>query len=162
TLLMIHERRWPSRGQAPSSSRGDRTSDTRYNHPPGTFCRSRETRLKLTLVCWASDRSDLRVEIDMARFGNLLAPVIAILSVLGPSAAARAQSCQGGWVPKFVTARAGHAMAYDRGRGVTVLFGGSDGPNDGETWEWDGSRWRLKATSGPLPRNGHAMAYDSV
>ncbi|MCH8271508.1 MAG: hypothetical protein IH985_09915 [Planctomycetes bacterium] len=33
---------------------------------------------------------------------------------------------------------------------------------NGETWEWDGTSWTLAATTGPSPRNRHAMAYDSV
>jgi triacylglycerol esterase/lipase EstA (alpha/beta hydrolase family) len=55
--------------------------------------------------------------------------------------------------------RDGTRMAYDSGRGVTVLFGGS---SLGDTWEWDGSSWTLQASSGPPPRGEHAMAYDPV
>lgn len=55
-----------------------------------------------------------------------------------------------------------HAMAYDSVRAVTVLFGGSAIDRDGETWEWDGSRWTLQDTHGPSPREGHALAYDSA
>jgi hypothetical protein len=38
-------------------------------------------------------------------------------------------------------------MAYDSERGVTVLFGGqpSSGPLVGDTWEWDGGNWEIKA-----------------
>jgi hypothetical protein len=62
--------------------------------------------------------------------------------------------------------RFGHAMAYDKSRGVSVLFGGrsgSCGPSAvcGDTWEWNGSQWELRATTGPAPRWDHAMAYDS-
>jgi hypothetical protein len=53
-------------------------------------------------------------------------------------------------------------MAYDGARGVAVLFGGYDGEYDGETWEWDGQRWTLRAETGPSPRVYHAMAYDSA
>ena len=61
--------------------------------------------------------------------------------------------------------RAEAAVAYDRDRGRVVLFGGYRriGENTqrfGDTWEWDGRRWQSKATSGPSPRNGAAMAYD--
>jgi hypothetical protein len=54
-------------------------------------------------------------------------------------------------------------MVYDSARRVTVLFGGfgASGPNR-ETWEWDGTGWLLRATSGPRARREHAMAYDSV
>ena len=33
-------------------------------------------------------------------------------------------------------------MVYDRARGGTVLYGGIVGP--GDTWEWDGQRWRRR------------------
>ncbi len=69
------------------------------------------------------------------------------------------------WIDKAVTgpnARQGHAMAYDSGRGVTVLYGGWDGSHDGETWEWNGNAWTLIAGSGPSARQLHAMAYDAA
>ncbi len=59
--------------------------------------------------------------------------------------------------------RRGHAMAFDRRRGVTVLFGGrTDRERLGDTWEWDGRAWRLCAPEGPSRRSDHAMTYDSV
>src|SRR5207248_2422650 len=45
-------------------------------------------------------------------------------------------------------------------RGVIVLFGGYGGGSLGDTWEWNGSAWTQRASSGPSPRYGHAMAYD--
>ncbi|MEZ5963953.1 MAG: kelch repeat-containing protein [Planctomycetota bacterium] len=61
------------------------------------------------------------------------------------------------------SARAGHALAYDSVRGVTVLFGGSDAAANrlSDTWEWNGTTWtrRASATSPPA-RAGHALAYD--
>jgi hypothetical protein len=51
--------------------------------------------------------------------------------------------------------------AFDSNRGVTVLFGGLDGSRAGETWDFDGTTWTLRATTGPSPRQGHAMAFDS-
>ncbi len=63
--------------------------------------------------------------------------------------------------------RASHAMAYDTGRGVAVVFGGADsGGNElGDTWEWDSATmtWsqRFPAHS-PSPRYGAAMAYDAA
>jgi hypothetical protein len=55
--------------------------------------------------------------------------------------------------------------AYDRNRGVVVLFGGYNDIGGtitrlGDTWEWDGQRWTLRAEAGPAPRSGVAMAYD--
>ncbi len=69
-----------------------------------------------------------------------------------------------------------HAMAYDRARGVTVLFGGYYYDSSilcdwapcntiqyySDTWEWDGSRWTERIVTGPSPRAGHVMAYDAV
>lgn len=70
------------------------------------------------------------------------------------------------WTQRFVPSpspRAGHTMAYDSTRGVTVLFGGYNSTTgaSGETWEWDGTTWSLRSNSGPLPQNGHSMAFDS-
>jgi hypothetical protein len=53
-------------------------------------------------------------------------------------------------------------MAYDSVRKVTVLFGGHDGAYDGETWEWDGDFWTLRASTGPTPRGEHTLGYDSA
>jgi hypothetical protein len=54
-------------------------------------------------------------------------------------------------------------MAFDSGRGVTVLFGGlTAGSSNGETWEWNGSTWTSRSTTGPSPRAGHAIAYETV
>jgi hypothetical protein len=59
------------------------------------------------------------------------------------------------------SARAQHAIAYDSYRNVVVLFGGDDGDQRGDTWEWDGNLWRKVSDSGPCPRNSHGMVYDS-
>jgi hypothetical protein len=61
--------------------------------------------------------------------------------------------------------RGGHRMVYDSARGVVVMFGGYVGVGNqytdlGDTWEWDGSSWIQRATTGPSPRYLHAMAYD--
>lgn len=59
--------------------------------------------------------------------------------------------------------RLDHAMAFDRNRGVVVLFGGDTGREKlGDTWEWDGRAWRRCNPEGPSPRSNHAMTYDSV
>lgn len=61
--------------------------------------------------------------------------------------------------------RAEAAVAYDAARGRVVLFGGyrrvaSGVERLGDTWEWDGARWRQLAATGPAPRNGASLAYD--
>jgi len=60
--------------------------------------------------------------------------------------------------------RAGHAMAHDRTRGITVLFGGSDAVRTyGDTWEWDGASWVERAPGlAPPPRRGHALVHDAA
>jgi hypothetical protein len=73
------------------------------------------------------------------------------------------------WSPMPVNGpspRAEAAIAHDPRRGRTVLFGGyqrSAGTLTrlGDTWEWDGRRWAEVSRSGPSPRSGAAMAYDS-
>ena len=52
----------------------------------------------------------------------------------------------------------GPGMAFDSGRGVSVLL-----DNNGNTWEWNGSSWVLRTTaSSPSGRVWTAMAYDSA
>ena len=66
-----------------------------------------------------------------------------------------------------VAMRRGHAMAYDSQRSVTVIFGGDDTEPAGwggvmqDTWEWNGNGLTQAASTGPSPRHGHAMTYDS-
>jgi len=75
----------------------------------------------------------------------------------------------GGPLPRHM-----HALAYDSNRHRIVLFGGTTGPNEcpggflrgsvthfNDTWEFDGTHWELRTTSGPPPQFGHAMAYHS-
>jgi len=59
------------------------------------------------------------------------------------------------------SARERHAMAFDPVTGNMVLFGGSTGVNNGETWEWDGATWeRRYPANAPSARRDHAMAAD--
>jgi hypothetical protein len=66
-------------------------------------------------------------------------------------------------------ARQAHVMVYDERRGVTVLFGGmapplagQPPPPLGDTWEFDGTKWTQRSTSGgPSPRFGAGATYDS-
>jgi hypothetical protein len=71
------------------------------------------------------------------------------------------------WEGPGPPARAEASIAYDARRAVVVLFGGyardatGSAVRFGDTWEWNGEGWRQKATTGPAPRNGAAMAYDA-
>lgn len=65
--------------------------------------------------------------------------------------------------------RAGHSLAYDTHRNVTVFFGGDlkgDDPEHffDETWEYDGISWQRVTIDGPVPprRTDAAMAYDEA
>ncbi len=54
------------------------------------------------------------------------------------------------------------AAAFDRARGVTVVFGGYGScPTDDcrSTIEWDGASWHVVATNGPSARVNAAMSY---
>lgn len=61
--------------------------------------------------------------------------------------------------------RSDFAMAYDAGRGVSVLYGGN---NNSETWAWDGQRWHLRTPADPEGdgnpgvRHDHQMVYDAT
>jgi hypothetical protein len=82
----------------------------------------------------------------------------------------------GQWLTAATTgpsARDGHAMAFDAVRSQTVLFGGrvlagdtltggDDFVNElGDTWVWNGVAWSMRSGTGPSPRYGHSMSYDS-
>jgi hypothetical protein len=62
--------------------------------------------------------------------------------------------------------RRGHAMVYDKERGVVVLFGGwgqAGGGYMNDTWEWNGANWAQRTpTTIPSSRSGHALAYDNL
>src|SRR5262245_47476675 len=62
------------------------------------------------------------------------------------------------------SARYGHALANDIGRGRSVLFGGFGGGYSlpsADTWEFDGDRWRqIPTAASPPARTRHALAYD--
>ncbi len=54
-------------------------------------------------------------------------------------------------------------MVYDSHRGKFYMFGGvtEDGVS-GKTWEWGGEEWILVSESGPGPRWGAGMVFDSI
>ncbi len=58
--------------------------------------------------------------------------------------------------------RFGAALAWDEGRDVVLLFGGSLGSLLGDTWAWDGSAWsQLQPATAPRARERAAMVYDA-
>jgi hypothetical protein len=91
------------------------------------------------------------------------AAVVAPIITTCPSATA--QPCAAfAWTQRDVIgpgARAFHTMAYDSARGVTELFGGFNGVQLGDTWEWDGTTWTQRPVGGPPARLAPAMVYDS-
>ena len=63
--------------------------------------------------------------------------------------------------------RSDHACAYDSARQRIVLFGGAQPSGSGQayladTWEWDGTAWTQIEDTGPAPRSGMAMCFDSA
>ncbi|MEM7201654.1 MAG: hypothetical protein AAF628_15405 [Planctomycetota bacterium] len=74
------------------------------------------------------------------------------------------------WIERTVALapppRFGHGMAWDPVRGRVLLFGGDStsafGGELDDTWEWDGTQWRLLLPSAsPSPRADAAMATDA-
>jgi hypothetical protein len=57
--------------------------------------------------------------------------------------------------------RIGLGLVYDDLTGRVLLFGGvnAGGRSLGDTWTWDGERWRRLATVGPSPRKWPTMVY---
>lgn len=59
-------------------------------------------------------------------------------------------------------------QAFDLARAETILFGGAypfppgQFTTSGDTWAWNGTSWRLAATTGPSPRRGASLAFDSL
>jgi hypothetical protein len=59
--------------------------------------------------------------------------------------------------------RWGTALAFDRARGRTVLFGGYGNGYLSDTWEWDGTNWSPGGGAhAPPGRTLHKLAYDSA
>jgi len=58
------------------------------------------------------------------------------------------------------------AMAYDKGRGVVVMFGGWNGQSGtlyNSTWEYDGNEWTQRATpTAPIARYRASCVYDDA
>jgi hypothetical protein len=54
-------------------------------------------------------------------------------------------------------------MTFDGPRARTVLFGGFGSTSTyGDTWEWDGSVWSQRATTGPGPGEPRLLVYDAA
>lgn len=102
----------------------------------------------------------------MRRF--LLVPLIGAMACLLAGEPANGDCL--GWesiTPPPPGNRSGHALAFDSTRNVTVLFGGTTYDDQNaykptDTLAWNGQDWTVLANSGPSPRTGHAMAFDSV
>ncbi len=94
---------------------------------------------------------------------------VGLLLITHPPSRTNAQPCED-WTrvdTAAPVARLGHAMVYDSGRQVVVLYGGFTTVDNllgyiatDDTWEWSAEGWRLAATSGPSARGLHTMAYD--
>jgi len=78
-----------------------------------------------------------------------------------------------GWTPvpgSELPSRSLPAVAADQ-RGNVLLHGGAvredlpDGSSEfhvmGDTWLWEGESWKQAATTGPAPRDHHAVVFDS-
>ena len=82
----------------------------------------------------------------------------------GCSASCQAEAATWSALAAAPPGRSSPAVAYNRDRGVVVLFGGfgSGGAALTDTWEWDGTSWSQRATIGPPPAVsfGSTMVYD--
>jgi len=74
-------------------------------------------------------------------------------------------AAQWGWSPLssvLPPARAETQLAYDLGRGVTVMFSGrgQTATTLTDTWEWNGFVWTQLPVAGPPPRSSAAFGFD--
>ncbi|HEY3357965.1 MAG TPA: hypothetical protein VGQ83_32250 [Polyangia bacterium] len=87
-------------------------------------------------------------------------------ALCGGACLPQGQPCTAGWVQRTAAGPSPRStqLAYDRDRGVTVLFGGYDGTTVfDDTWEWNGAAWTERTTStAPPVRSAVAMDYDPV
>ncbi|MFH0815938.1 MAG: kelch repeat-containing protein [Methanobacteriota archaeon] len=62
------------------------------------------------------------------------------------------------------TKRGGAAMTWDTAHGRAILFGGSNGTSNAQTWAFDtgSNTWTLRGTGPITPRGYAAMAYDPL
>ncbi|MFO1078615.1 MAG: hypothetical protein U1E73_12900 [Planctomycetota bacterium] len=67
-------------------------------------------------------------------------------------------------LPGSTTRSLPETPVYDAARGEIVVFGGQDLVAGllGDTWAWNGTSWRLAASTGPSPRMGGALTYDPL
>lgn len=59
------------------------------------------------------------------------------------------------------SARFGHAMGFDKVRGVTLLHGGFGTQRLGDTWTFNGTAWQSVAGFAPSARLGASMHFDA-
>ncbi len=111
-------------------------------------------------AAWDGERLSVRVDPSGLEYPILVDP--AIESVV--------------WDERFPATNPGprteHSVAYDSVRRRVVLFGGRYEPPPtpppqlpvvyGDTWEWDGSGWTRRSTTGPAPRHFATVAFDSA
>lgn len=88
---------------------------------------------------------------------------VALATMLGGSPA----RAQGYWelltTGASPSARHDAGMAFDTGRGESVLFGGWNNGTFNDTWVFDGIQWVVQSpATSPGPRHGHSMVHDTA
>ena len=93
----------------------------------------------------------------------LVVAAVGAVAILAPAGDAVAQPSWTRVDSAGPPARIIPALAFDGTRGVTVLFGGDRMRSTpiGDTWEWDGTRWRSFEGEAPRARYGQVMAHDA-
>lgn len=122
---------------------------------------------RFVIYCTLSTLGGRYAMIAMGRIHPMIVLcIVGIFLALALGIADAEAQAESGWDWRTDSGPSPNAVtAYDSARGYVVLFGGTeDGTNSqllrGDTWQWDGHRWIQRSTTGPLPRTGHAMAYD--
>ncbi len=111
----------------------------------------------------AGELTDSGADKKMKRVGHL-GTALLMVSCLGTLPEEALAQCPRTWsvaASSGPAARSYGKIAFDRDRGVGVLFGGYGPFND--TWEWDGTAWTNRNPAvAPKARSEHGLVYDEA
>ncbi|CAG0981063.1 hypothetical protein PHYC_01768 [Phycisphaerales bacterium] len=129
---------------------------TEFEIPANTLLPGRSYSIGIVYLNWVrTENAGFGTATSGAEYFSSTAAYFTTLSPPPPQ-------CVPEWNPGVISARAYHASAFDPTRERVLLFGGFDLGYRDDTWEWDGTAWRLLAITGPESRGFTAMATDTL
>ena len=102
-----------------------------------------------------------RIAVALTALALVALAIVSFSSPAKASASPESNWMQVGSSASGPPARFDGSMVYDAATGTTLLFGGFNGSELGDTWTWNGSSWvRLSPATSPPALRGAAMVYD--